>query len=294
MKISGLTDEAGQSIDTQIKALQELEWQYMSSRSVDGTNLHNLSEEKFDEVVEKVNNENISVIEFGSLLGNWSKNIDSDFTITLQEIERIIPRAHRLGTKLIRVMSYGQNPWGEDQQEAERFRRLKEITSQLTQAGLTPVHENCMNWGGFSPQHTLRLIEEIPGLKLVFDTGNPIFQRDRSLPEPYPWQDALSFYQQIKEHVIHVHVKDCLHPLDGETEPEKYTLPGEGLARIPEILQALKADNYDGFFTIEPHVATVFHAKDEEVDHQQCYDSFVEYGHAMVACLKNNFLTQNI
>ena len=281
MLLTGFTDEAGQSLETQIKATQALGWKQLSARSIDGQNIHDLSEADFNRTADRLDEAGISVIEFGSLIGSWSKPIESDFAITVGEIERAIPRMQRLGTKMIRIMSYGQKPWGEDQHEAERFRRLREIVSRFADAGLSAIHENCMNWGGFSAQHTLRLIEEVPGMKLIFDTGNPVFQRDRSKPAPYPWQDALEFYHAIKEHIAHVHIKDCLNPPEGSDEPERYTMPGEGQCRLAEILAALKADGYDGAYAIEPHVATVFHATEgEAVDAQQCYDSYVEYGRA--------------
>ncbi len=288
MILSGFTDEAGQELETQIKATQELGWKHLSARGVSGKNLHDLPEDAFAAAADRLDEAGVQVLEFGSLIGTWAKPIESDFEITLAEIDRAIPRMNRLGTKLVRIMSYAQKPWGEDQQEAERFRRLREIVARFADAGLLAVHENCMNWGGFSAEHTLRLIDEVPGLKLVFDTGNPVFQRDRSRPEPFPWQDALEFYQKIREHVIHVHIKDCLNPPEGATEPERYTFPGEGQCRLPEILAALKADGYDGAFAIEPHVATVFHAKEgEEVDPEQCYRSYVDYGHAFEKLLNS-------
>ena len=133
----------------------------------------------------------------------------------------------------------------------------------------------------------------MPGLKLIFDTGNPVFQRDRSKSEPYPWQDPLEFYKAVKEHVVHVHIKDCLNPIDGNDEPEQYTLPGKGLARLPEILSALCADGYDGTFAIEPHVATVFHSSDtSSTDEEHCYRSYVEYGKAFESLLSECFAGQ--
>ncbi|CAA6693587.1 MULTISPECIES: sugar phosphate isomerase/epimerase [unclassified Lentimonas] len=279
MLLTGFTDEAGQALETQIKATQALGWKHISARSIDGQNIHDLSEADFNKAADRLDEVGIQVIEFGSLIGSWSKSIDSDFNLTLGEIERAIPRMQRLGTKIVRVMSYGQNPWGDDQHEAERFRRLREIVARFSDAGLQALHENCMNWGGFSADHTLRLIDEVPGLKLIFDTGNPIFQRDRSKAEPYPWQDALGFYQTVKAHVAHVHIKDCLNPLEGHTEPERYTSPGQGRARLPEILTALQTDGYTGAYAIEPHVATVFHTEDDTaIDQEQCYNSYVDYG----------------
>lgn len=287
MILSGISDEAGPSLDTQIKAHKELGWEHMSIRTIDGTNIHDLSEEDFDVAYGKLQNAGMQVIEFSSLIGNWAKSIEVEFDVTIGEVNRSIERMKKLGTKMVRVMSYAQEPWGQRQYADERFRRLRAIIRRFDEAGITAIHENCMNYGGFSARHTLRLVEEVPGLKLVFDTGNPVFQRDRAVGEPYPWQNPLEFYEAVKEHVAHVHVKDCLNPLEGETEPERYTMPGEGQAMIPEILQALKRDNYDGAIAIEPHLAMVFHIQEgEPVDEQQCYDTYVEYGKRLEKMVK--------
>jgi sugar phosphate isomerase/epimerase len=187
-------------------------------------------------------------------------------------------------------MSYAQEPWGDDQFEEERFRRLREVTSRLAAAGLTAAHENCMNWGGMSAEHTLRLIAEVPGLKLIFDTGNPVFQRDRSKPQPdgsFPWQDPFEFWRKVRDHVVHIHIKDCRNPVSDDVEPV-YTMPGDGQARIAEILTDAAVRGFAGHIAIEPHVATVFHAKEgQEVDWQQCYESYVTYGRRMEALLQS-------
>ena len=284
MYLTGFADEAARNLETQIQATREIGWRRISARGVNGANLHELSQDEFDRVADQIDEAGIIIPEFGSLIGNWGKKITSNFDVTLAEIERAIPRMHRLNTKMIRVMSYAQEPWGEDQNEEERFRRLREIHARFADEGLQAIHENCMNWGGFSPEHTLRLIQEVPGIKLVFDTANPVFQLDRSKPladGSFPWQDPLEFYQKVKEHIVHVHIKDCTNPPQGESEPATYTLPGQGQGKVREILTALKNDGYSGGLAIEPHVATVFHAVDgQEPDWQQCYDSYVEYGHA--------------
>jgi len=284
MYLTGFADEAARNLETQIQATREIGWRRISARGVNGANLHELAQDEFDRVADQLDEAGIIIPEFGSLIGNWGKKITSNFDVTLAEIERAIPRMHRLNTKMIRVMSYAQEPWGEDQNEEERFRRLREIHARFADEGLQAIHENCMNWGGFSPEHTLRLIQEVPGIKLVFDTANPVFQLDRSKPladGSFPWQDPLEFYHKVKEHIVHVHIKDCTNPPQGESEPATYTLPGQGQGKVREILTALKNDGYSGGLAIEPHVATVFHAVDgQEPDWQQCYDSYVEYGHA--------------
>jgi sugar phosphate isomerase/epimerase len=280
MILTGFADEAGKDLSTQIKATQELGWNYISARGIDGSNIHDLSDEAFDDAVEQLDQAGIKIAEFGSLIGSWAKSIETGFQITLDEVDRAIPRMQRLGVNIVRVMSYAQELWGNDQKEQERFRRLREITARFNDAGIITAHENCMNWGGFSAEHTLQLIDEVPNMKLIFDTGNPTFQRDRAKPDAdgnFPWQDSLQFFHQVKEHVVHVHVKDCINPVSDDVEPV-YTFPGKGQSHIQEIISELKESGYKGFIAIEPHVATVFHAKANEIDWQQCYDSYVKYG----------------
>lgn len=277
-KLTGFADEASRDLEKQIQATKDIGWTNISARMVGNANIHELPEDEFNRVADRLDEAGIRIPEFGSLIGNWGKKIDGDFSTTIAEIERAIPRMKRLGTGIVRIMSYAQQPWGEDQHEAERFRRLKEIVKRFSDENIVAAHENCMNWGGFSACHTLRLIEEIPDLKLIFDTGNPVFQKDRSQSEPYPWQDPFEFWKIVRDHVVHIHVKDCQFPVSEDVEPE-YTMPGEGKAKVREIIADALANGYDGYIAIEPHVATVFHAPDPtKVDWQQCYDSYVEYG----------------
>ena len=280
-RFTGFADEASRDIDKQIQATKDIGWSNISARMVGSANIHDVPEDEFHRIADKLDEAGVKVPEFGSLLGSWGKKISSDFNVTLGEIDRAIPRMKRLGTGIVRIMSYAQEPWGQDQQEKERIRRLREIVKRFADENIIAAHENCMNWGGFSASHTLRLLEEIPDLKLIFDTGNPIFQKDRSKAEPYPWQDPLEFWKTVRDHVVHIHVKDCTYPEADDIEPE-YTMPGEGVAKVREILSDALANGYQGYLAIEPHVATVFHAPDPtKVDWQQCYDSYVESGRKM-------------
>ena len=140
MKFTGFADEAAPDLATQIKATQELGWQYISARGIDGKNMHDLSDSEFDTARGQLEDAGIRIAEFGSLIGSWSKNIKSDFALTLDEVDRAIPRMQQLGTNIVRVMSYAQQPWGENQYEQERFRRLREITKRFSDAG--PDHRS--------------------------------------------------------------------------------------------------------------------------------------------------------
>jgi len=276
MILTGFTDEASSNVLDQIQITKELGWTFLSARTMGAANIHEITESEFEKVCEQLEEHQIQVAEFGTLIGSWSKKIDSDWEITLAEIKRCIPRMQRLNVKFARVMSYAQNKWGEDQAEEERFRRMREITARFKDAGLEALHENCMNWGGFSAEHTLRLLDEVPDLRLVFDTGNPIFQRDRSKPEPYPWQNAFEFYQKVKPAIAHIHIKDgIMHAEEGEPE---YRFAGEGNAELEQIFRDLKEENYQGFLAIEPHMGKVFHLQNQKENPKFAYDIYKEYG----------------
>ena len=285
MILTGITDEAGALIDTQIKAVKELGWNTIEARSVEvegfpKANLHDIADEAFDVVEEKLKKAGVGVYCFGSTIANWGKKIDDPFD--LSEVERAIPRMQRLGSQYVRIMSYAVRE-GEDQLEEERFHRLREMTKRFLDAGITPVHENCMNYGGMSWQHALKLLENVPGLKWVFDTANPVFNDDRSKPEPMPKQDPWEFWTHLKEHTVHIHVKDAIW--DNSKNDADYTLPGKGDGAVRRILSDALESGYDAGISIEPHLAVVFHDDSVKASDEEIYQSFIGYGKALMELL---------
>jgi sugar phosphate isomerase/epimerase len=282
MYLTGFADEAAPDIEGQIRATQALGWRFIEARNVDGVNIHDLPEAKFEEVAGKLEDTGVGVNCFGSAIANWGKAIADPFEETLAEVARAIPRMQRLGTQLIRIMSYAILPDRppDDQMEEERFRRLRVLQRTFAEAGITAVHENCMNYGGMSWQHTLRLVENVPGLKLVFDTGNPVFSYDRSKPEPWPKQSAWDFYRHVKEHVAYVHVKDgrFVAESDGLFPKVDYTFPGEGHGDVRRILADLLSGGYNGGISIEPHLSVVHHDPSIGSPQEQRFNNYVEYG----------------
>jgi sugar phosphate isomerase/epimerase len=281
---SGIGDEAANRIDDQIRAIKTLGWTNLEARNVEVPgfpkgNIHDIPEAAFELLVEKVQAAGIHINCFGSAIGNWGKRIDESGETSLAEARRAIPRMQRLGTKFVRVMSFAVRK-EEDQMAQERFRRLREITKMFLDAGIQPVHENCMNYGGMGWPFTLELLENVPGLKLVFDTANPVFNEDRSKPKPWKKQDPWEFYEHVKQHVVHVHVKDARWN-DAKNDAD-YTMPGDGDGKVREILTDLIKAGYSGGISIEPHVAVVFHDSQVKASDEDMFNTFVEYGRRLM------------
>ncbi|MBN2301311.1 MAG: sugar phosphate isomerase/epimerase, partial [Lentisphaerae bacterium] len=277
----GFADEAAPGIDGQIKATKELGWKFIESRNIDGKNIHDLSDSEFDVVCGKLQDAGIRINCFGSAIANWGKSITDPFDSSLAEMERAIPRMKKLGTKLIRIMSFAvlKDRGPDDQMQEERFRRVRELQKRFSDEGLVPVHENCMNYGGMGWHYTMRLLENVPGLKLVFDTGNPIGSDDMYKDPPRPKQSSWEFYSHVKDHIAYVHIKDGIwHEDTGKAE---YTFPGEGQGDVRRIMRDLIANGYDGGISIEPHMAVQAHDKSIKAEADVRYDNYVEYGRRM-------------
>ena len=205
----------------------------------------------------------------------WWRRSETPFDVTLAEVNRCIPRMKRLGTKFVRIMSFKPG-------EAEAaipdvvFERVREVTKRFLDAGITPVHENCMNYGGMSWRHALELLEKVPGLKWVFDTANPVFNPDRSKPKPWPQQDPWEFWTHLRDHSVHIHIKDATwNPAKNDAD---YNWPGEGQGRVRDILQDAFARGYDAGISIEPHMVVVFHDANSKSNDDAMRANFIEYG----------------
>ncbi len=252
MILTGIGDEAGNTIDAQIRATQELGWKHLEMRGVEvpgfpKANFHEIPDKAFGLAADKLKEAGLNVYCFGSTIMNWAKTVETPFDVTLAEVGRCIPRMQRLGTKFVRIMSFKPGD-AEAAIPAVVFDHVREVTKRFLDAGITPVHENCMNYGGMSWRHALELLEKVPGLKWVFDTANPVFNADRVMPKPWPQQDPWEFWTHLRDHTVHIHIKDATW-------------------------NPAKKDS------IEPHMVVVFHDAQSKSNDDAMRANFVEYGH---------------
>jgi len=267
MYFTGIGDEASNSLDDQIQAHQELGWKHIELRNIDGVCVTDLCDRSFEQVVEKVMDAGLAVSGFASQLCNWARPISIHPDIDIAELRRAIPRMQRMGCQYLRIMSYPNQDWPEEQWKEETLERLRKLADIAEDAGIKLAHENCSGWGGKSPETMLEMIEEVnsPSLTLIWDTGNPVRFGDD------PWD----FYQQVKEHVEYIHIKDARREDDGSIT---YTYPGEGEGAVREVLADLKERNFDGPVSIEPHLEAVIHEGSSGGSGEEAYRTYVEYG----------------
>ncbi len=273
MFFSGISDESGKTIDTQIKAHQELGWRHLELRAIEGVNLTQLDDAHFDQVFNALEAANMKVSCLASAIANWARPMTCDPAVDLDDLKQAIPRMHRLGVSFIRVMSYPNDPdhpLDDAAWRKESIDRMKVLARMAEDGGVTLVHENCSGWGGLSAENSNILLGEVnsPALKVVFDTGNPVTYG----------QNAWEYYQSVRKDIVYVHIKDA-KKVKGV---DQYCMCGDGDGYVKEILADLLKNGYDGGFSIEPHLAAVIHTGPQANSDELLYKSYTDYGRRLM------------
>ncbi len=252
-RFSGFADEASRDPKEQIAVTKQAGWDSIEVRMINETNVCNLEPDEWGKLWALFQAEGVGIACFGSGLCNWARPITSDFQADVAELKRAIPYMHEAGTRLIRVMSYpnaSDEPWPEDKWKKEVFRRLRELAKIAADNDVILAHENCSGYGGIGPDQALEMLAEVnsQAFNLIFDTGNCTSHDQDN-------ESSWRYYEAVKEHIIHVHVKAYKQDADG-----KWTtcFPDEDPVQR-RVFADLEADGYDGWLSIEPHLSAVIH-----------------------------------
>jgi L-ribulose-5-phosphate 3-epimerase len=272
MIFSGISDESGKNIETQIKAHKELGWTAIELRGVGECNLTDTTDEEFERVLGLVNDAGLTISCFASQLGNWSREIKGDFEVDKAELARAIPRMQKAGTKYIRTMSWKPGDATEGEWKTEALRRMKVLAEMAADGGVALGHENCTGWASQGPEQTIEMIETVdsPGLVVLYDTGNSVGYD----------LDTMGFLHGVIDRIAYVHIKDMVTEAD---DSRHGIFPGEGESNLKQQLKEILQSGYDGVFSIEPHVATMIHEGKEAPPDDVLYNSYMKYGQMAMA-----------
>src|SRR4028119_582213 len=136
MNFSGIADEAGKDLATQIRAHKQLGWNYIEVRNVDGTQFTDITDQQFDHACAQLADAGIKVSSFGSGIANWATKITDPFENSTHTLQRAIRRMQQLDTRFIRVMSYPNDGLADDAWRDEAVRRFKEMAKIAQDGGV--------------------------------------------------------------------------------------------------------------------------------------------------------------
>ena len=239
-RLSGFADEIDASLDTQIEVIKKLGMEWIECRGVDGSPLISYSLSDAEKIKSKLDDAGIKLSSVGSSIGKIG--IGDDFAPHFDLFRHTCDIAKLFGTRNIRMFSFfipeGENP---EKYEDEVMRRLEKLVTYAANENLVLLHENEKEIYGDIAPRCLKIMERFysDNFKGVFDFANFVQCH----------QDTLEAWNMLSKYIAYIHVKDARWS-DGSVVPAGY---GDG--HLEEILSILKGEKYDGFLSLEPHLA---------------------------------------
>ncbi len=243
--MSGFADEIDPDLETQCQVLEGLGIRYVEFRSAWDVNVLDLSDEQLAEAKRILDARGFGVSSIGSPIGKI--NIADDFDAHLRRMDRAVEVARYLGAPYIRVFSFFLTA---DQAPADHrdevVRRMTALAEKAGAGGVVMLHENEKDIFGDVPERVLDLVTAVdsPALRLAWDAANYVQCGVVPFPEAYAMLRPYTDYIQVKDAVL----------ATGEVVPA-----GEGDGRLRETVRALADDGYEGFVSMEPHLASAHH-----------------------------------
>jgi sugar phosphate isomerase/epimerase len=238
--LSGFIDEISDDFSEQCKVAAGLGLRYVEVRSAWGINILDLDAGQLDTLGQTLTEYGLSVSSIGSPIGKTS--IDDDFLPHLERMQHAVEVAELLEAPYIRLFSFfipeGTDP---DSRRDEVVSRMSALAEAAADADVILVHENEKEIYGDIPRRCLDIVTSVdsPKLQLAWDPANFVQVGVRPLTEGY---------SMLRPHVGYIQIKDALLA-DGTV-----VVAGAGDGEVVETIRALRADGFDGFFSLEPHL----------------------------------------
>jgi len=238
--LSGFVDEISDDFKEQCEVAAGLGLRYVEVRSAWGTNILDLDTGQLDTVRKTLADYGLSVSSIGSPIGKIS--IDDDFPPHLERMRHAVEVAQALAAPYIRLFSFfipeGTDP---DSRRDEVLTRMNALAEVSADADVILVHENEKEIYGDIPRRCLDIVSSVsaPQLQLAWDPANFVQVGVR------PYSEG---YAMLRRHVSYIQIKDALLA-DGTV-----VAAGAGDGEVVETVRALRADGFDGFFSLEPHL----------------------------------------
>ncbi len=246
IRLSAFADEISSDLDEQVAVLLRENIHFLELRGAWNTNVLDLTDVQVATIKQALDTHGIGVSAIASPIGKVP--INSSFDEHLQRFERAISLAQVFQTPFVRIFSFyppletvngsSANPleWRD-----EVLKRLDELTARVRAANIILLHENEKDIYGDTIARCVDLLQSVNDdhFQAILDPAN--FIQCGQVPFP-------DGYEAVHPWLRYVHVKDA-RP-DGSV-----VAAGEGAARWPDLLRRLRQDGYDGFFSLEPHLA---------------------------------------
>lgn len=249
--LTGFGDEIDVSFEKQLAFMRALGIHAIEARGVNGANISSLTADETLTARETLTAYGFTVSALGSPIGK--SPLDEPFEKALDAFKRTVDIALALDAKGIRLFSFYVQNVKEDAYANEVLFRLSRFKEVSKDSGVLLLLENETGLFGETPAHARLIAEALcdQQFRLIFDPSNYV-QRG--------W-DVMDAWTLLKPYVGYMHIKDSVRLPEGADAhaDNPHRVAGDGEAHIRELLSDLKAMNYQGYLSIEPHLTSSTH-----------------------------------
>jgi sugar phosphate isomerase/epimerase len=242
--LTGFGDEIDADPAVQVVVLQALGSRHIEVRSAWGVNIIDLPPRQLESLGAVISTGGLGVSAIASPIGKVDVSLPVDAEV--ERLRRAIGAAHALDARYIRIFSFYRQPGVAASSVRDAvLERMRALATLAESEGVILLHENEKAIYGDIPSRVLDIIESVgsDALRVAWDSANFVQVGVR------PHSEA---YALLRPHLEYLQVKDAVAKT-GEVVPA-----GEGDGQLLETLTALRDDGYDGFVSLEPHLAEAF------------------------------------
>lgn len=238
--LSGFGDEISPDPVIQIAVLQALGANHIEVRSAWGTNIVALDDDQLARLKALLDEADMKVSAIASPIGKVDVTLPVEHEV--ERLRRAVRAAKVLDARYIRIFSffYSEGVAVESIRDAV-IERMRALAAVAEESGVILLHENEKDIFGDTPDRVLDIMETVasPALKVAWDAANFVQTGVK------PFEEG---YTKLRPHLEYLQVKDARFA-DGVVVPS-----GEGDGDLLRTVEALKADGYTGFASLEPHL----------------------------------------
>ncbi|WP_344756532.1 sugar phosphate isomerase/epimerase family protein [Gryllotalpicola koreensis] len=242
--LSGFGDEISPDPAIQLAVLEALGARHLEVRSAWGVNVADFDDERTDALASLLSGAGFGVSAIASPIGKV--DVSSPVEHEVERLRAVIRVAHRLESHYVRVFSF----YRREGAPAESIRddvlaRLRALADLAEAEDIVLLHENEKEIYGDVPSRVLDLVESVGSdhFRLAWDNANYVQCGVKPFSEGWA---------PLAPYVDYLQVKDAV-AATGEVVPA-----GEGDGELLETVTALRDAGYDGFVSLEPHLAEGF------------------------------------
>jgi len=239
--LSGFADEISPDPAEQLATLAAESITHLELRSAWSVNVADFTTEQLTALRTALDQAGVRVSAIGSPIGKIP--VDAPLGPELERMRRIAAIAAELGTSIVRVFSFFIPPGGPPERHRQQvIDRMAALTAIASEHGLILAHENEKEIYGDTADRCHDLITSVdsPAFQATFDAANFVQCGVRPFTQGYPL---------LRPYLIYLQVKDAL-AATGQVVPA-----GQGDGQVRETLAALAESGFEGFVSLEPHLA---------------------------------------